>query len=1321
MPTHSAVVTPPSPSLELSRVAGSTPIPKTLILPLDARAYTQVVINGTAMRALIDTGASDSYLDTRHTEKFAEVVRRYPKAIPLRMFDGSSSVDGMLMHYLDAELTVPSSSTDCEPLSVPIRLSITRLCDADIVIGTKWITREKAIIDLARGELTLGCPTSSERNAPSSSLLVIEPSSSSLSLEPSPEPSAPSYSPEPSAPSPSEAYPVVETAAAVVTEATPQLAYAQRSWRGRKSVRQGRNRRERQARLPASKEALTYPNNIELQENRYEKKASSEEEVSGVNPMFALLRAIVDLKIEEVPEIARSVATLSEIVPVTYHEYLDLFDPTKAKEELPPTRGYDMRIKLKDGARLEPAKLYRLSGAEKEAMQALLRREVACGRIRRCGRPYGSPAFMVPKTNGEYRMVIDYRVINSHTVSDAYPLPLISSLLDTLSAAKFYTRLDLPGAYQLLRMAEGHEEYTAFRTEFGMFESLVVRDGLKNAPAVFQYFLNDVLQELLGCGVVIYIDDIVIYADTLEELRRRTLRVFELLRNAGLFVKAEKCEFEKDEIKFLGFIVSHKGVRADPEKVDAIRSFPAPEDLPGARSFVGLASYYRRFVKNFSDIVRPITMLTKKEERFRWGEQQDAAFETVKSILSSAPVIRTFDPTKEAIIQTDASYYGWGFVVSQWCEDDGLEHPVFIESGRFTDTETRYSTSEKEFFAILMAFRRTKHLLLQVHSRVVTDHQNLKYWMKLQQLSHRQVRWANELAPFNFTIEYRPGRYADVPDALSRRGDYHLGKGSTTSLSTNFGQALPTFGEEHAASMADLAAVVPNERLSHLDDAEILEGLEVDPFIEEMVEEMKAVVCAKCDHPTCRTSPNHGDVIEGLRRSTRNDAYSVPTWSTAGFLLFNGRIYVPEHHDLRSRLLYMRHTSLMAGHPGGTKTRELVERDYIWPGLASDARKFVDGCATCLRSKPRHHAPYGMLRTLEVATRPWEEISMDFVEPLPKSNGYDSVLVVVDRLTKWAVFVPAKTTWKAPHLATAFFDAIASQHGLPSAILSDRGSKFTSIFWRALSRRLDMRLRLSTSYQPQTDGQTERTNQALEHYLRIHCEYQQKDWSSLLGLASFAYNNTVHTATRMTPFYANYGYHPRWAEETESTVPDRRVASRINEVHAECARNIVAANESYAKFYDKYRESPPKYEVGDKVLLSMKDVTTKRPMKKLDWKYTGPYTITEKVSSHAFRLELPASAKIHDVFHISRLEPWRTNNIGDNSPPEPIEVEGHKEYEVESIVGERWTGRGRGRHKEYLVKWTGYEGTGEETSWTHEKELEDTEALDDWEAERRLL
>jgi hypothetical protein len=266
-----------------------------------------------------------------------------------------------------------------------------------------------------------------------------------------------------------------------------------------------------------------------------------------------------------------------------------------------------------------------------------------------------------------------------------------------------------------------------------------------------------------------------------------------------------------------------------------------------------------------------------------------------------------------------------------------------------------------------------------------------------------------------------------------------------------------------------------------------------------------------------------------------------------------------------------------------------------------------------------------------------------------------------------------------------------------------------------------MRLRLSTSYQPQTDGQTERTNQALEHYLRIHCEYQQKDWSSLLGLASFAYNNTVHTATRMTPFYANYGYHPRWAEETESTVPDRRVASRINEVHAECARNIVAANESYAKFYDKYRESPPKYEVGDKVLLSMKDVTTKRPMKKLDWKYTGPYTITEKVSSHAFRLELPASAKIHDVFHISRLEPWRTNNIGDNSPPEPIEVEGHKEYEVESIVGERWTGRGRGRHKEYLVKWTGYEGTGEETSWTHEKELEDTEALDDWEAERRLL
>jgi hypothetical protein len=351
---------------------------------------------------------------------------------------------------------------------------------------------------------------------------------------------------------------------------------------------------------------------------------------------------------------------------------------------------------------------------------------------------------------------------------------------------------------------------------------------------------------------------------------------------------------------------------------------------------------------------------------------------------------------------------------------------------------------------------------------------------------------------------------------------------------------------------------------------------------------------------------------------------------------------------------------------------------------------------------------------------------MDFVEPLPRSRGYDSIFVIVDRLTKWAVFIPAKTTWKSQDMAQAFVDHVVAQHGLPEAIVSDRGNKFVSIFWTALMKRLNVDLRLSTAYQPQTDGQTERVNQTLEHYLRVHCEHRQNDWADLLGLASFAYNNTLHTTTKHTPFYANYGYHPRWAQEFSQEGPiskkDRSMATDLAEIHAECVENIAEANQYAARFYNEGRQEPPKFEVGDKVRLSMKDIKSKRPARKLDWKYTGPYRVLEKVGSHAYRLELPSTAKIHDVFHVSRLEPWRASTIGeDEVPPPPLEVDGEEEYEVQAIVGERTSGRGGSKHKEYLVQWKGYEGTLDETSWVHEDQVQETSALDDYLAEKRLL
>ena len=262
-------------------------------------------------------------------------------------------------------------------------------------------------------------------------------------------------------------------------------------------------------------------------------------------------------------------------------------------------------------------------------------------------------------------MVVDYRHLNSNTINDSYPLPLINQITNELSNAKYFTKLDLVGAYQLLRVKEGYEHLTAFRTQYGMYESLVVRDGLRNAPAVFQHFLNEVFKDVIGRGVTVYIDDILIYADTLDELRQLTRKVFKICRKASLYLKGSKCEFERDSLLFLGFIISNNGVSTDPDKVKAVQEFPIPTNLTKSRSFIGLVSYYRRFVVNFSKIASPITELPKKGCPFVWDEAQHTAFQRLKDILSNAPVLAHYNPSYETLVQTDASFFGWGFIISQ--------------------------------------------------------------------------------------------------------------------------------------------------------------------------------------------------------------------------------------------------------------------------------------------------------------------------------------------------------------------------------------------------------------------------------------------------------------------------------------------------------------------------------------------------------------------------------------------------------------------------------------------------------------------------------
>jgi len=331
---------------------------------------------------------------------------------------------------------------------------------------------------------------------------------------------------------------------------------------------------------------------------------------------------------------------------------------------------------------------------------------------------------------------------------------------------------------------------------------------------------------------------------------------------------------------------------------------------------------------------------------------------------------------------------------------------------------------------------------------------------------------------------------------------------------------------------------------------------------------------------------------------------------------------------------------------------------------------------------------------LPAPSGPWKSVSCDFIVDLPSSNGYDSVLVFVDRFMKMCHLIACLKTTDAPEFARLLLDNVIRLHGIPEAIVSDRGSIFTSHFWKSLASMMNMKRRLSTAFHPQTDGQTERMNRTIEQYLRIYCNYQQDNWANLLSLTEFAYNNAHQPTINCSPFYANYGFHPtftvnlRSPSNTSTSVPAAKtLAQTLKSHHHELIENIKSAQNHHARYYDA-KHKRIEFSVGNKVWLLSKNISSQRPSKKLDWKRLGPYVVIERIGTQAYRLQLPASMKIHPVFHVSLLEPCEHSTIPNRMrpPPPPIVIESEPEHEVEEILDSKY----HRKHLHYFVKWKGY-------------------------------
>ena len=893
---------------------------------------------------------------------------------------------------------------------------------------------------------------------------------------------------------------------------------------------------------------------------------------------------------------------IHHLVPEHFHDFLHLFREEDARK-LPPHRPYDHKIPLKPGTEPPFGPLYGMSHQELQTLKEYIEENLEKGFIQHSSSPAGAPVLFVKKGDGSLRLCVDYRGLNEITIKNRYPLPLIQETLARLQKARWYTKLDMRGAYNLLRIAEGEEWKTAFRTRYGHFEYAVMPFGLTNAPASFQHFVNDVLRKFLDRTGTAFLDDVLVYSDSLEENIQHTGEILEALDSAGLHLKPEKCRFHVQEVDYLGLVITPGGIRMQPSMVATIQKWESPTSLKGVQEFLGFANFYRRFILNYSSIVAPLTHLTRKDTPFIWNQEQEEAFQKLKDAFTSAPILRHFDWEKPIVVETDASDFVSAGVLSQPDEKDVL-HPVAFFSKKHSPAECNYEIYDKELLAIVRCFEEWRpYLVGSPHLiQVLTDHKNLEYFKTKRTLNQCQIRWSAFMSEFPWYAEYRPGKLGGKPDSLTRRsgdlpreGDELLTQRSQTFLKpTNL--VNPKDGLLHVC-----ADIWDNNKEPSLEDL-FQQGFATDPFPAEVLRMLQ----------------------DGVRHSREISLSECEEKN--GRLTFRGRIYVPSHDQLCLRILQLHHDPPAVGHPGHAKTLELIDRTYYWPTLRKDVERFVRNCYICRRTKATRHAPYGVLKPVAVPDRPWQHISIDFVNGLPQSEGFDAICVFVDRLTKQRHLIPCRTTITAEKLADLFCDRVFRYHGLPDTIVSDRGPQFASHFWKHICACLKIDARLSTAFHPETDGQTERINAIMEQHLRAYVSYLQDDWTKYLFLAEFAGNNLVSDTTTISPFFANLGFNPKWDLELDIRVDnDDEAAAQTAAERLQMIHDVARSEMRYAQIRqqdntDNHRTPAPASQPGDMVWIDGRFWRTERPSRKLENKHHGPYQVIRAIGTHAYEL-----------------------------------------------------------------------------------------------------
>ncbi|UYV78461.1 hypothetical protein LAZ67_16001479 [Cordylochernes scorpioides] len=840
---------------------------------------------------------------------------------------------------------------------------------------------------------------------------------------------------------------------------------------------------------------------------------------------------------------------------------------------------------------------YRVSPSERKVIQEEVDRMMEMGVVQPSESPWASPVVLVRKKDGSVRFCVDYRGLNKMTKKDVYPLPRVDDALDCLKGANIYSTIDLKAGYWQISIDEADREKTAFITPDGLFEFKVMPFGLCNAPATFERMMDNLLKGLRWTICLCYLDDVVIFSDNFPDHLRRLEVVLNCFKRAGLKLNPGKCSFGASNIKILGHQVNKDGIRPDDDKIKAVSQFPIPKNLQQLRSFLGLSSYYRRFIKNYADIARPLNSLLSKGTKFQWNTDQERAFQKLKNALTSKPVLGHFDDDAPTELHTDASGYGIGAVLAQ--KQGNGEKVIAYASRTLLKSEKNYSTTERECLAIVWAIGKFRPYLFGRPFKVITDHHSLCWLTNLKDPAGRLARWALRLQEYDVSIVYKTGRMHKDADCLSRNPIENTEKVFNDDIPTLF-----------------LLSDISKEQ-------------EKDPYITGIIKEISQPSPAKKD--------NKFQVVNGILYRKNYDPTGLP-------LL----LVIPRH--LRMEILGDLHDAPTAGHLGFVKTYDRIRRRFFWPGMYRSVRKYVGHCQDCQRRKSVPQLPPGYLRPIPPPDRPFQKVGIDLLGRFPISQGKKKWIVVcTDYLTKYAV-TQSLGSGEAQEIAKFLLEEVILKHGAPRKIVMDRGRNFQSRLIQELTKNCHIKKKTTTAYYPQTNGLTERLNRTIADMLSMYMDLDKKNWDEMLPFITFAYNTARQESTGFTPFFLVHG---REAETTLDTIFPyssasegeefiQLVASRAEEARQIARHHIFKAQETNKLNYDA-RHKGKVYQPGDLVWI-FTPIRRVGLSEKLLRRYFGPYKVIKKISDVTYEVEAFGKSdkrqKGRDTVHILRMKPY---------------------------------------------------------------------------------